>query len=107
MYEKIADVFDKLTNYSPVFYVLMIFVLVGVTVDFFNNEYLNEYVIEILITLNIIPLTSFAIMKATGRKIKPEPSLVCPKCYGKMKTDGDWKCLDCEGEFKHGKKENK
>lgn len=84
----------------------MIIVLVGVATDFFNQKFLTDNVIEIVILLNLIPLTSFAITKATGGKIKNEPALECPDCGDKMKPLGNWKCNSCGGVFKHGKKGN-
>ena len=107
MHEKIANFFDKLTKYSFIFYVIMFAVLIGIAANFFNNEILNQYVIHILIVLNLIPLTSFTITKLTGRKNKSNPVLVCPNCNGRMKTDGNWKCLDCAGVFKQGKTADK
>ena len=106
MSEVIRNLFDKLTTYSPIFYVIMIVVLVGTATNFFNQKILTEHIIEVLIILNLIPLTSFAVTKATGRNTKTEASLVCPDCNGKMKPSGSWKCSKCNGIFKHGKKEN-
>ena len=107
MYEKIANLLDKLTKHSYIFYVIMFVVLVGISANFFNNEILNQYVIHILIVLNLIPLTSFTITKLTGRKNKSNPGLICPACDGMMKTNGDWKCLNCNSVFKYGKTADK
>ena len=106
MNEIIGNFFDKLTKYSPIFYIIMLVVVVGSTVNFFNQKILTDHILEILIVLNLIPLTSFAITKATGRGMKTEVSLVCPECNGKMKSSGTWKCSDCSGTFRHGKKDN-
>ena len=106
MSEIIRNFFDTLTKYSPIFYLTMTVITVGAAIDFFNQKYLTDYILEILIILNLIPLTSFAITKATGRNTKTEVSLVCPECNGKMKPSGSWKCSTCNGIFKHGKKGN-
>jgi len=103
---RIAKIFTKLTDYSPIFYIAMLVILIGVSVNFFNNEIMNTYVLEILILLNTIPLTSFVYMKLAGKSIRSNPSLVCPDCSGKMKTKGNWECMSCGGIFKHGKKQN-
>ena len=102
----IRNFFDKLTRYTPIFYVIMLVITVGAAVNFFNQEILTDNILGILIVLNLIPLTSFAITKATGRNTKIEVSLVCPDCNGKMKASGSWKCSNCNGVFRHGKKGN-
>ena len=106
MNQKIKVLFDKLTHYSPIFYVVMIVMLIGVATNFFNQKFLTDNIIEIVILLNLIPLTSFAITKATGGKLKNDPALECPDCSEKMKPLGNWKCSNCDGIFKHGKKGN-
>lgn len=104
MDEKICVFFNKLTKYSPLFYMIMVAILVGVETKFFNQEILTGNIIEILIILNLIPLTSFAITKARRRSTTNEVSLVCPDCNGKMKPTGKWECIKCGGIFEHGKK---
>ena len=106
MNEIIRNSFDKLTKYSPIFYIIMLVIIVGATVNFFNQKILTDHILEILIILNLVPLTSFAITKITGRGTKTEASLVCPECNGKMKPSGTWKCSNCNGTFRHGKKDN-
>lgn len=109
MNEKIIDGINRLTNHSHVFYAVMLIVLIGVQVNFFNNAYFTDHIIWIIITLNAIPLSSFLIKKMSERNLpskpKSEPSNVCIACNGKMITTGNWKCIDCGGVFRHGKKE--
>ena len=82
----------------------MLVILTGVITNFFNHQILTDNIVQILIVLNSIPLTSFIIAKASGRDTKTKASLVCPECNGKMKSIGNWRCTGCEGTFKQGKK---
>lgn len=82
----------------------MFIFLVGVQIDFFNSKYLTGYIIEIMIILNAIPLTSFILSKISKGKNVMQPSSVCPECSGKMISQGSRTCVDCGGIFKQGKK---
>ena len=103
MRQKTLELFNKLTNYSPFFYLSMIIILIGIQANFFNQEFLSNNIIQILILLNMIPLTSFAVTKITKKNII-EPILACHDCGEKMKPMGNWKCFNCDATFKHGKK---
>lgn len=104
MQDRITDFFDKLAKRAPIFYISMLVILIGVQADFFNNKYLSDNIIGIMIILNAIPLASFFVSKISNRKSTNEPSTVCPVCNEKMTTQGNWKCTGCNGIFKHGKK---
>ena len=106
MRELITDLFDRLAKHAAFFYISMLVVLIGVQADFFNNKYLSDNIIEIMIVLNAIPLASFFVSKISKRKEAKEPSTICPVCNEKMITQGSWKCTGCDGTFKHGKKGN-
>ena len=66
MSEIIRNFFDTLTKYSPIFYFNYVVITMGAAINFFNQKYLTDHILEILIILNLIPLTSFAITKANG-----------------------------------------
>ena len=68
---------------------IMLVILIDVATNFFNHQILTDNIVQILIVLNLIPLTSFMATKASGRDTKTIASLVCPECNAKIKSTGN------------------
>ena len=95
---------QKASRYSPLFYGIMLVLLIIIQVDLFKDGIVNDWAINAIIILVAIPLGAFFIEKIPNKnKQIPQPFSFCPDCSSKMEALGGWKCIKCKGVFKKPK----
>ena len=96
----IKKIIHKISKHSPIFYVIVIILLIVFQLDIFKENVPKEYIINGIIVISMFALASNAIDKAIRKKDEPKPYLFCPECNdAKMRPTGKWICEECHQEF--------
>lgn len=99
---------DWVSKYSLAYYVIITIGLIVVQFDIFNEKIPRDYLINGLIVIASITISSNISDKILKKSRKdPKPFLYCPECVdAKMKTTGTWVCERCHQTFGEPKREN-
>jgi len=96
----IKRIIHRISRHSPIFYVIVIILLIIFQLDIFKENVPTEYIINGIIVISMFALASNAIDKAIRKKDDPKPYLFCPECpNAKMRPTGKWICEKCHQEF--------
>ena len=99
---------DWVSKYSLAYYVIITVGLFVVQFDIFNEKIPRGYLINGMIVIASITITSNISDKVLKRSRKdPKPFLYCPECGdAKMTTSGTWECGRCHKTFGEPKRDN-
>lgn len=104
MNAEFIGLYQKAIKFSPLFYGIMLVLLIIIQADLFKDGVVNDWAINAIIILVAIPLGSFFVDKIINRnKQTPKPFTFCPDCNGRMEVLGGWQCTKCRGKFKKPK----
>ena len=105
--QKIRDFVHRISKHAPTFYIVIIIALVIFQFDIFKDNFPKEYIIDGIIVVATLMLSSIAVDKIISKNIQdPKPFLYCPECAdAKMRTTGEWICENCHKVFGEPKKE--
>lgn len=87
--KKIIICFEFLESVSPIFYFLVLIILLGIRLELITT---TTQIIDFIITVNLIPLGSFILKKLRGKDNNLKPHIPCMKCSAKIESTGKWEC---------------
>ena len=97
---QMCEIIHKISKHSPIFYVIVIILLIVLQFDVFKDNVPKEYTINGVLVISMFAWGTNAIDRAIKKKDTPKPYLYCPECpNAKMKTTGKWVCEECHQEF--------
>ena len=99
---------DKISQYSLMYYLIIIISLIVLQLDIFKEIVPIEHIINAIIALTTFTFSTNLIDKLLKRrKPDPRPFLYCPECEdARMRTSGKWICEKCKKIFSDPKKED-
>ena len=104
---KFKDNLRKASNYSYIFYIIVLVSLILVQLDLFKETVPKDYIVNFIIVIASFALSVNFLDRIMHRKDREskKPYLICPECDGEMKTSGKWICENCHKEFGEPKKD--
>ena len=104
---QVKDAFRKASEYSYIFYIIVLASLLMIQFDLFKDTLPKDYIVNFIVVIASFALGVNFLDRIMHRKDpkSKKPYLVCPECEGTMKTSGKWVCENCHKEFGEPKKE--
>lgn len=88
----INTAFESAENYSWVFYLIILVILLPIQLGIFQTQ---QNVIGIIIGISFIAITSQAVGKIRTRTPSSKPYIMCLKCNTMIESIGVWECKKC------------
>jgi len=87
--EKIRSAFALAENYSWIFYLVILALLIPFRLGWIEAQ---ESIIDFIIAISIISITAQAVNKLKNRDNDHKPFIRCLKCHAKIDSVGVWQC---------------
>jgi len=90
--ERIVQAFEKAEEYSWVFYLIILTLLIPFRIGIIEAD---ENIIDVIIVISMISITAQAVNKIRNRSTSSKPFIMCLRCNKRIESVGEWKCKNC------------